>query len=145
MEATTLAAKRIRTQWAAQFLAASELARRGYTVAFTMGNYTPIADMMVGTPNRERQFWVDVKGLSSEAFWLVKPKPPQADLYYILVCLAPLVENGSQRKPDQFFILPQKEVNRLILGGQEKPPERGAGFRFADARPFSGKWDALPR
>jgi hypothetical protein len=38
-----------RTQWAAQFLAASELVRRYYVVSFTMGNNTPDADLMVGT------------------------------------------------------------------------------------------------
>ncbi len=30
-----------RTQWAAQFLAASELVRQYYVVSFTMGNNTP--------------------------------------------------------------------------------------------------------
>jgi hypothetical protein len=62
----TQVTKRVQTQWAAQFLAASELVRRGYTVSFTMGNHTPDADLMVGAPSY-RQFWIDVKGLSSKA------------------------------------------------------------------------------
>ena len=45
------AGKRMRTQWATQFLVASELVRRDYTVSFTMGNHTPNADLMVGTPS----------------------------------------------------------------------------------------------
>jgi len=49
-------------QWAAQFLVAGELARHGYEVSFTMGNNTPVADLMVGHPNTGAQFWVDVKG-----------------------------------------------------------------------------------
>ena len=45
-------AKAQRTQWCAQFLAASELVRLGYVVSFTMGNNTPTADLMVGVPGR---------------------------------------------------------------------------------------------
>ena len=37
------AAKGRQTQWAAQFLTAAELVRRGYTVSFTMGNSTPVS------------------------------------------------------------------------------------------------------
>lgn len=59
------AGKRMRTQWATQFLVASELVRRDYTVSFTMGNHTPNADLMVGTPSG-KQFWVDVKGRSAK-------------------------------------------------------------------------------
>jgi len=52
---------RFHTQWAAQFLAAAELARRGYSVSFTMGNNALVADLMVGT-EAGKQSWVDVKG-----------------------------------------------------------------------------------
>lgn len=37
------------TQWAAQFGVASELCKRGYQVALTMGNH-PIVDLMVVSP-----------------------------------------------------------------------------------------------
>ena len=60
--AKTIRFKRQKTQWTAQYLAASELARRGYTVSFTMGNQTPVADLMVGNLQSGNQFWVDVKG-----------------------------------------------------------------------------------
>jgi hypothetical protein len=40
-----------RTQWAAQFAVASELCKRGYEVSFTMGNSTPLADLMVVSRN----------------------------------------------------------------------------------------------
>ena len=53
------------TQWAAQFLAASELVRNGYVVSFTMGNNTPLADLMVAKEDGTFPFWVDVKGLRS--------------------------------------------------------------------------------
>jgi hypothetical protein len=86
--ALTGAAKGRQTQWTAQFLAAAELVRRSFVVSFTMGNSTPIADLMVGTLSGE-QFWVDVKGLSGKAAWLVKPKPDRHNLYYVLMLLAP--------------------------------------------------------
>jgi hypothetical protein len=38
------------TQWAAQFAAASELCKRGYEVALTMGNH-PVIDPMAVSPN----------------------------------------------------------------------------------------------
>ncbi len=47
------------TQWAAQFAAASELCKRGYEVAFTMGNH-PHKDLMVVSPDGVT-FAVDVK------------------------------------------------------------------------------------
>jgi hypothetical protein len=50
-----------RTQWAAQFAVASELCKRGYEVAFTMGNH-PMKDLMVISPTNV-SFVVDVKGL----------------------------------------------------------------------------------
>ena len=53
------------TQWAAQFAVASELCKRGYEVAFTLGHNTPLADLMVISP-RKKPFLIDVKGLSEK-------------------------------------------------------------------------------
>lgn len=54
-------------QWAAQFEVAAELCKRGCDVAFTMGNATPLADLMVLSPSGHT-FLVDVKGQSSRNF-----------------------------------------------------------------------------
>src|SRR5579863_9156701 len=102
----TLAQKRARTQWSAQFLAAAELVRRGYMVAFTMGNHTPDADLAVVAPKNKRHFLVDVKGLGSKGAWLLKPKNKRPDLYYILVHV------GSTRTSDRFFVLTSKEAKK---------------------------------
>jgi hypothetical protein len=51
------------TQWAAQFAVASELRKRRYQVALTLGNH-PAADLIVISPEG-LPFSVDVKGLSS--------------------------------------------------------------------------------
>jgi hypothetical protein len=60
------------TQWAAQFAVASELCKRGYQVALTLGNH-PTIDLMVVSPNG-KPFLVDVKGQYQPNFWPVKRK-----------------------------------------------------------------------
>jgi hypothetical protein len=106
------AAKGRQTQWATQFLAAAELIRRGYTVSFTQGNNTPIADLMVGSPS-SKLFWVDVKGLSKKNSWMITPKKLRDDLFYVLVLLSHLAEKPKERVPDRFFILTQAEANEI--------------------------------
>jgi hypothetical protein len=140
------AAKGRRTQWASQFLVAAELVRRDYIVSFTMGNSTPVADLMVGTLSG-KQFWVDVKGLSSKTDWLVKPKTPHENLFYILVLLSPLAEPGH-REPDQFYVLTQAEANRLEEEYRTARPGNKTtipGFRYPSAAPYRDQWDKLPR
>ncbi len=113
-----------RTQWAAQFLAASELVRRYYIVSFTMGNNTPDADLMVGTQGG-KQFWVDVKWLSSNNAWLITKKHEHLNLYYVLVRV------GEVRNEDRFFIVPQSEMNKLLdKSRREHPTDPTSGFKF---------------
>jgi hypothetical protein len=69
---TAKTAQAQRTQWTAEFLAASELVTNGYVVSFTMGNNTPIGDLTVGKPDGTSLFWVDVKGLGSNSAWLIR-------------------------------------------------------------------------
>jgi hypothetical protein len=59
-----------RTQWAAQFAVASELCKRDYQVALTLGNH-PAIDLMVISPHR-KSFHIDVKGLYRPGFWGVR-------------------------------------------------------------------------
>ena len=128
--------KRQRTQWAAQFLVASELVRRGYTISFRMGNHTPNADLMVGAPSG-RQFWVDVKGLSAKNAWLVKPKAPFPNPYYVLVYLSKLADRGTEREPDQFFVLTQAEIAELgdqYLAAHPNDTNKIPGFGWRDPR-----------
>lgn len=140
------AAKGRQTQWATQFLAAAELIRRGYTVSFTQGNNTPVADLMVGSPS-SKLFWVDVKGLSSKNAWLLSPKAPRENLFYILVLLSPLVESPKQRAADRFFILSQAEAIECEAAYMRAHPnDRGLirGFGFSGAEGFEDHWKKLP-
>lgn len=141
--------KQLQTQWTTTFLAAAELVRRGYTVSFTTGNNTPIADLMVGT-NTGEQFWVDVKGLSykNRTDWLMRPKPPFKNLFYILVHLSPPAEPGTERLADQYYVLTQEEANKLERKYRKDRPNNKTnmpGFRFPEAMPYLDRWDQLPR
>ncbi len=138
----TRTAKTGRTQWTAQFLAASELVRQGYTVSFTMGNHTPDADLMVGTVDG-RQFWVDVKGQASRGSWLLGRKADRLNLFYILVLV------GLTRERDEFYILNQSDVNHLTAKYAKEHPNQknikgleGCGFR--DVADFKNGWETLP-
>ena len=129
-----------RTQWSAQFLVAAELVRRGYTVSFTMGNHTPQADLMVGRLSSSVQFWVDVKGLSSNSPWLIKPKAPLKNLFYVLTRV------GALREEDRFFVLSQSETNKLIgVNHAAHPADQTNGFGWKAPHKYEGKWDRLPR
>jgi hypothetical protein len=51
-----------------------QLPQPGYEVAFTMGNATPLADLMVVSPKIKRNFLIDVKGLYRPNPWIIKEK-----------------------------------------------------------------------
>jgi hypothetical protein len=95
---------RHQTQWAAQFSVASALCKRGYEVSFTLGNNTPLADLMAVSPKERRMFLLDVKGLAQKNYWQINRQPPCADLFYVLA----VVPQGA---PNEFFVLTQDEVN----------------------------------
>ncbi len=94
-----------RTQWAAQFAVASELCKRGYQVAFTMGNH-PAVDLMVISPKGE-SFSIDVKGLYKRNFWVVSPKEQRHNLFYVFAFV-------PDRGQNEFFVLDQSTVSRLV-------------------------------
>jgi hypothetical protein len=84
------------TQWVAQFAVASELCKRGYEVAFTMGNH-PLKDLMVNSPNGTA-FAVDVKGLHKKNTWPVSKRPANSTLFYVFALV-------PDKAPNRFFIL----------------------------------------
>ena len=127
-------------QWAAQFLVAAELERHGYVVSFTMGNNTPVADLMVGHPGTGVQFWVDVKGQWDSNAWWGSAKAARPNLFYILALVAP------QRKEDRFFVLDQAEFNGLVELYRNSHPSAKpvGGFNWTDPHRFENQWDKLP-
>jgi|SRR5665213_1046782 len=135
-----------RTQWAAQFAVASELCKRDYQVALTLGNH-PAVDLMVVSPNGT-QFLIDVKGLYRPNFWQVKPKARRDNLFYVLALVPDVGQN-------RFFVMTQKEVNNDIKNNTDAWRKRNpAKANMDDTRPgVSAKcaekhencWDVLPQ
>jgi len=131
-----------RTQWAAQFAVASELCKRGYEVAFTMGNATPLADLMVVSPTSKKNFLIDVKGLYKPNPWVIKTKATRGSLYYVLA----FVPNDTSNR---FFVLSQTQVNTYIrtelarLGRPDNYPMTGILWRQAEAH--ENRWNVLPQ
>jgi hypothetical protein len=129
------------TQWAAQFAVASELCRRGYQVALTLGNH-PVTDMMVVSP-AGTLFRIDVKGLHSRNGWIIRRREVQPDLYYVL---AYVPEPPTQC---EFFVLTHAEVaaaedaELVRLNRPKSFPVQGMPWRSAMA--FRDRWEALPR
>jgi hypothetical protein len=103
-----LAARRgHQTQWAAQFAVASELCKRGYEVALTMGHTTPLADLMIVSPVEKQMFLIDVKGLYRMNPWIISRKQLRSGLYYVLAYV-------PRDEPNQFFVMTQGQAYRLI-------------------------------
>jgi hypothetical protein len=118
------------TQWAAQFAVASELCKRDYQVALTMGNH-PKADLMAISP-KGVAFTVDVKGLRSKNTWLVRRKPKTDKLFYVLACV-------PKGQPNQFFVMSQATTNDLIRGDTAM-----SDILWKTCLPHLDKWEALP-
>ena len=137
-----------RTQWAAQFAVASELCKKNYQVAFTMGNH-PAIDLMVISP-KGTQFTIDVKGLYERNFWGVSNKPKKNSLFYVFA----FVPNESSNR---YFVLTQTEVNkgvqkhiegikkrRLEKGQSIEKSERFPGLPWSLVEKHENQWDKLP-
>jgi hypothetical protein len=137
-----------RTQWAAQFAVASELCKRGYEVAFTMGNH-PSVDLLVNSPG-EIAFSIDVKGLYKKNFWAVSPKKPKERLFYVLTYV-------PDEEPNRFFILSQAQVNEAIKadfdvahanavkkGRSTEKAGTFPGIPWKHAEKFEDAWKILP-
>ncbi len=130
-----------RTQWAAQFAVAAELCKRGYEVSFTMGNQTPLADLMVVSPKLKEMFLIDVKGLYKRNPLVLKRKEVRANLFYIFT----FVPNDQ---PNQFFILSQEQTNIYIeselhrLRRADNYPM--TGILWKQAAEHENAWSTLP-
>ncbi len=130
-----------RTQWAAQFAVASELCKRGYEVSFTMGNHTPLADLMVVSPNLKQMFLVDVKGLYKKNPFVVKRRTDRDSLFYIFT----FVPNDQ---PNQFFVLSQNQTNIYIQAELDRLKRPSSypmtGILWKQAANHENAWHDLP-
>ncbi|MGC2415952.1 MAG: hypothetical protein WA459_25065 [Stellaceae bacterium] len=115
----------------------------------TLGDNTPLADLMVISPVDKTQFLVDVKGLARRNYWTVAKKEVRQNLFYILA----LVPSGGQ---NLFFILPQVDVNQFVDAefARCRPEQREAGidklrlgvrWQDADQERYREAWKTLPQ
>lgn len=134
-----------RTQWAAQFAVASELCKRGYQVALTLGNH-PAIDLMVVSP-KGTPFLIDVKGLYKPTFWGVREQPSRKNLFYVF---AHVPDDGANR----FYILTQDQVNEGIKEYRAAGLARGRtaekvklfpGVPWKFVQPHENAWRVLPK
>jgi hypothetical protein len=129
------------TQWAAQFAVASELCKRGYEVSFTMGNSTPLADLMVVSPVQKQMFLIDVNGLYRINPWIIKRKTLRAELFYVLAYV-------PADLPNEFFVLTQEQAHELInseLTRLNRPDDYSVtGFGWQVAVQYRNAWNVLP-
>jgi hypothetical protein len=136
-----------RTQWAAQFAVASELCKRGYEVALTMGNH-PVIDLMVVSP-KGVPFLIEVKGQYKKKFWPVRLKKARGKLFYVLAFVPDVGQN-------RFFILTQeavkKEIRRDLQHAIARRKDRGLhgeplsfpNVEWGFAKKHEGTWKVLP-
>jgi hypothetical protein len=137
------------TQWAAQFAVASELCKRGYQVALTLGNH-PSVDLMVRSP-QGANFDVDVKGLYKKNYFLITKKELRENLFYVLA----YVPEGDE---NQFFVLSQAEANIEVQQDTDRARTRQIskgrtgeragvmpGISWAVAQRYKDRWkETLP-
>ena len=127
------------TQWAGQFAVAAELAKRRYEVAFTMGNHTPLADLMCISPEKTA-FLIDVKAMEKPNFWLIRQRAEvRHDLYYAFVLI-------NQTVPTRIFIASHADVHRLVEEYVAVNERRKGypGVNWSTVHPFENMWDRLP-
>jgi hypothetical protein len=127
------------TQWTGQFGVAHELTRRGYLVAFTMGN-TPDRDLLCESP-KGTHFSVQVKSLSSHFAFLFQESllSSKQNLYFILTvvpAILPSASNSKPTKPVEYFVLNQKQLRQVV--DEQKRVDEAAGIkRGRPLAPFS--------
>ena len=131
---------RYHTQWAAQFYAAAELTRRGYLVAFTLGN-AKASDLLVSCDSGDN-FVVEVKGLSRSNFWLFRRVHPRGDLFYIFVAL------GNVGEHPRFNILSSAEAMAEYDDYKRSYPQMQGdmwGMKWTTAFKYEDQWEKLPK
>jgi hypothetical protein len=122
------------TQWAAQFFVGAELTRCGYVVSYPLGN-APVTDLQITSPTGD-SFPVEVKGLKSANFWLVRKPDASRRRFYIFVLVSAVEPFSAPR----YFIMTAKELAAIHLDAP-----KGAGANFGPVKAYENAWRTLPR
>ena len=127
---------------------ASELSRRGYDAAITLGN-TPTLDILCSSPGGT-PFTVQVKSVSSHQWVLVRKEhlagPAREALFFVVVLIP-----DDLSAPCAFHVLTHAEACDNFAG-QPKARRDGRklvagweGLAWNDVKVHRGRWDKLPR
>jgi hypothetical protein len=133
------------TSLTATLAVGAELSRRGYDVAFTIGN-TPRIDLLCAVPDG-KAFKVQVKGISySSGIWVQKAffdADFQKDLFLVIV-LVPLDEVS----PLRFFVLShddaKQEFSIMPKIKKDGNPVDSWGLNWGSITRHEKKWAKLP-
>ncbi|HPQ44219.1 MAG TPA: hypothetical protein PKZ42_08315 [Syntrophales bacterium] len=134
------------TASAAAFAISAELSRRGYDVAFTIGN-TPRIDLLCSIPGG-KSFKVQVKGISgSYGFYVQKEffeRYSEEELFLVVV-LVPKDEQTSWR----YFILTHEDSRNEFAKTRKTKKDgtsytSGFGLNWGSITPYENKWDKFP-
>jgi hypothetical protein len=94
-----------------------------------------------------RQFKIDVKGLYRPNFWLIRFRPLDDNLFYILAYVPDppastdfIIMTHEQMLAEQTTDLARAKVNRPDIG--ETYSDAGIGWKYAIA--YRDQWSALP-
>ena len=134
------------TASAAALAVSAELSRRGYDVAFTIGN-TPRTDLLCSVPEG-KAFKIQVKGISGPyAFYVQKEffeRYSEEELFLVVV----LVPNDEQTSWRYFILTREDSRNEFAKIPKTKkdgtPYVSGFGLNWGSITPYENKWDKFP-
>ena len=136
------------TSVAATLAVGAELSRRGYDVAFTIGN-SPRIDLLCAVPDG-KPFKVQVKGISNQAaFWVQQTfftAPLQDDLFLIVVWVPKPEDDSASR----CFVLSHKdaikESSRMPRATRDgrRIAKHDNGLNWGSITPYEGEWGKVP-
>jgi len=144
------------TQWAGQFGVGHELVRRGYMVAFTLGN-APGVDLMCQSPSKVL-FIVEVKSARTKAPFLyqkVLREKSDGNRFFVFVFLP----QDPKERPE-YYVLTNKEFQETAAQQEALDAEAvkkrgkpyaeswktpGISYKVLAAHNFRDAWPSLPK
>jgi Holliday junction resolvase-like predicted endonuclease len=130
-----------------EYLAASELCRRGYNATLTMTNAEAV-DILAANKDGDRVVSIQVKtNQNSKNYWLLGEKNEKLtskQLFYVFINM----NNNTEQKPE-FYIVPSKIVAETIIKGDKEFKAKGGKStsmrQFNKDEKYRDNWEILFR
>jgi len=140
-------------EWPAAFATAAELARRGYSAAFFLGNQ-PTYDVLVLGNSSRRQFAVQVKGFKTKptksgargaAILVGNLDQGDPDDWFVIVYAQMRKSlHQSSLDPFEFFVATRRELRGIRNRGEAFPQFTSDWLFYPDLLPYQDGWNRLP-